>query len=103
MVYSILKKWIAKLFFFSLSIYSVASCLLYYAYFLYATMFFWELNAMCMADDPFDHVGSILVNISKKEAGRKMLLDSKRGLLKQILRQFDSTSPLRKKGVCINY
>uniref|UniRef100_A0A6N2MXG6 Protein HGH1 N-terminal domain-containing protein n=2 Tax=Salix viminalis TaxID=40686 RepID=A0A6N2MXG6_SALVM len=43
-------------------------------------------------DDPFDHVGSILVNISKKEAGRKMLLDSKRGLLKQILRQFDSTS-----------
>ncbi|KAG5233315.1 protein HGH [Salix suchowensis] len=50
-------------------------------------------------DDPFDHVGSILVNISKKEAGRKMLLDSKRGLLKQILRQFDSTSPLRKKGV----
>ncbi|KAG6752346.1 hypothetical protein POTOM_044570 [Populus tomentosa] len=32
-------------------------------------------------------------------AGRKMLLDSKRGLLKQILRQFDSTSPLRKKGV----
>jgi hypothetical protein len=56
-----------------------------------------------MADDPFDHVGSILVNISKKEAGRKMLLDSKRGLLKQILRQFDSTSPLRKKGVYINY
>ncbi|XP_052305302.1 protein HGH1 homolog isoform X3 [Populus trichocarpa] len=50
-------------------------------------------------DDPFDHVGSILVNISKKEAGRKMLLDSKRGLLKQILRQFDSTSPLRKKGI----
>ncbi|XP_061987857.1 uncharacterized protein LOC133706352 isoform X2 [Populus nigra] len=50
-------------------------------------------------DDPFDHVGSILVNISKKEAGRKMLLDSKRGLLKQILRQFDSTSPLWKKGV----
>ncbi|KAJ4846377.1 hypothetical protein Tsubulata_039925, partial [Turnera subulata] len=50
-------------------------------------------------DDPFDHVGSILVNISKKEAGRKMLLDPKRGLLKQILRQFDTTSPLRKKGV----
>ncbi|CAI0448099.1 unnamed protein product [Linum tenue] len=50
-------------------------------------------------DDPFDHVGSILVNISKKEAGRRMLLDSKRGLLKQILRQFDSTSLLRKKGV----
>ncbi|KAF2291920.1 hypothetical protein GH714_036112 [Hevea brasiliensis] len=50
-------------------------------------------------DDQFDHVGSILVNISQKEAGRKMLLDPKRGLLKQILRQFDSTNPLRKKGV----
>ncbi|XP_022733735.1 protein HGH1 homolog isoform X1 [Durio zibethinus] len=51
------------------------------------------------SDDPYDHVGSILVNISKKEAGRKMLLDPKRGLLKQIIRQFDSSSPLRKKGV----
>ncbi|CAI9096620.1 OLC1v1032811C1 [Oldenlandia corymbosa var. corymbosa] len=50
-------------------------------------------------DDPFEHVASILVNISKKEAGRKLLLDSKRGLLKQIVRQSDSTSPLRKKGV----
>ncbi|GKU99474.1 hypothetical protein SLEP1_g12324 [Rubroshorea leprosula] len=50
-------------------------------------------------DDPFDHVGSILVNISQKEAGRKMLLDPKRGLLKQIIRQFDSAQPLRKKGV----
>ncbi|XVF85937.1 hypothetical protein PTKIN_Ptkin17bG0157900 [Pterospermum kingtungense] len=51
------------------------------------------------SDDPFDHVGSILVNISKKEEGRKMLLDPKRGLLKQIVRQFDSSSSLRKKGV----
>nr|TKS07076.1 hypothetical protein D5086_0000117850 [Populus alba] len=34
-----------------------------------------------------------------KEAGRKMLLNSERGLLKQILRQFDSTGPLRKEGV----
>ncbi|XP_059655864.1 uncharacterized protein LOC132302890 isoform X2 [Cornus florida] len=49
--------------------------------------------------DPFEHVGSILVNISKRETGRKLLLDPKRGLLKQIIRQFDSTSPLRKKGV----
>ncbi|MBA0772946.1 hypothetical protein Gotri_008257, partial [Gossypium trilobum] len=52
-----------------------------------------------LQDDPFDHVGSILVNISKKEEGRKMLLDPKRGLLKQIIRQFDSSSLLRKKGV----
>nr|KAJ0194556.1 hypothetical protein LSAT_V11C800410790 [Lactuca sativa] len=51
------------------------------------------------ADDPFGHVGSILVNISKNKDGRSLLLDSKRGLLKQIIRQFDSTSILRKKGV----
>ncbi|XP_073032435.1 uncharacterized protein [Primulina eburnea] len=49
--------------------------------------------------DPFEHVASILVNISQKEAGRKLLLDPKRGLLKQIIRQFDSSSLLRKKGV----
>ncbi|XP_057542501.1 uncharacterized protein LOC130820952 isoform X1 [Amaranthus tricolor] len=49
--------------------------------------------------DPFEHVGSILVNISKKEAGRKILLDPKSGLLKQIIMQFDSTSLLRKQGV----
>ncbi|OIV93394.1 hypothetical protein TanjilG_13846 [Lupinus angustifolius] len=50
-------------------------------------------------DDPFDHVGSILVNISQQQAGRQLLLDPKRGLLKQIIRQFDSNSSLRKKGV----
>ncbi|KAF3431449.1 hypothetical protein FNV43_RR26180 [Rhamnella rubrinervis] len=50
-------------------------------------------------EDPFELVGSILVNISKQEEGRKLLLDPKRGLLKQIVRQFDSTSSLRKKGV----
>ncbi|KAL9246395.1 hypothetical protein vseg_019936 [Gypsophila vaccaria] len=49
--------------------------------------------------DPFEHVGSILVNISKKEAGRAILLDPKRGLLKQIIMQFDSPSSLRKRGV----
>ncbi|KAI3817399.1 hypothetical protein L1987_11189 [Smallanthus sonchifolius] len=50
-------------------------------------------------DDPFGHVGSILVNVSKNKVGRALLLDSKRGLLKQIIRQFDSTSLLRKKGL----
>ncbi|KAL3731694.1 hypothetical protein ACJRO7_028557 [Eucalyptus globulus] len=54
-------------------------------------------------DDSFEHVGSILVNISKHEAGRKILLDPKRGLLKQIIRQFDSSSPLRKKGVLLEF
>ncbi|XP_078444715.1 ARM repeat superfamily protein isoform X2 [Wolffia australiana] len=43
--------------------------------------------------------GSILVNISKAEAGRKILLHPKRRLLKQIVQQMDSTNPLRKKGV----
>ncbi|KHN06854.1 protein HGH1 homolog [Glycine soja] len=50
-------------------------------------------------DDAFEHVGSILVNISKQRKGRELLLDPKRGLLKQIIRQFDSNSSLRKKGV----
>ncbi|KAK7362282.1 hypothetical protein VNO77_04392 [Canavalia gladiata] len=50
-------------------------------------------------DDAFEHVGSILVNISKQREGRELLLDPKRGLLKQIIRQFDSNSMLRKKGV----
>eukprot|EP00262_Sarcandra_glabra_P021097 TRINITY_DN8715_c0_g1_i1.p1 TRINITY_DN8715_c0_g1~~TRINITY_DN8715_c0_g1_i1.p1 ORF type:complete len:337 (+),score=73.97 TRINITY_DN8715_c0_g1_i1:51-1061(+) len=50
-------------------------------------------------EDPFEHVGSILVNVSKLEVGRKILLDPKRGLLKQIIPQFDSASTLRKKGV----
>ncbi|PON67068.1 Armadillo-like helical [Trema orientale] len=50
-------------------------------------------------EDAFEHVGSILVNISKNEAGRKLLLDPKRGLLKQIIRQYDSPNSLRRKGV----
>ncbi|XP_004511210.1 uncharacterized protein [Cicer arietinum] len=50
-------------------------------------------------DDSFEHVGSILVNITKQREGRELLLDPKRGLLKQIIRQFDSNSSLRKKGV----
>ncbi|GJN20565.1 hypothetical protein PR202_gb07957 [Eleusine coracana subsp. coracana] len=49
--------------------------------------------------DTFEHVASILVNISKVEAGRRILMEPKRGLLKQIIRQFDSTNQLRKKGV----
>ncbi|KAL6505604.1 hypothetical protein OROHE_022983 [Orobanche hederae] len=62
------------------------------------------VRSFCMSSsenkgDPFEHVASILVNISQKAAGRKLLLDPKRGLLKQIIRQFDSPSLLRKKGV----
>ncbi|KAL9325190.1 hypothetical protein ACSQ67_005835 [Phaseolus vulgaris] len=58
-----------------------------------------DVNAFFLPDDAFEHVGSILVNISKQREGRKLLLDPKRGLLKQIIRQFDSNSTLRKKGV----
>ncbi|CAJ1939851.1 unnamed protein product [Sphenostylis stenocarpa] len=54
-----------------------------------------------LPDDAFEHVGSILVNISKHREGRKLLLDPKRGLLKQIIRQFDSNSSLRKKGLLL--
>ncbi|KAH7683596.1 Protein HGH1 C-terminal protein [Dioscorea alata] len=50
-------------------------------------------------EDIFEHVSLVLVNISKLEAGRRILMDPKRGLLKQIVRQFDSSSLLRKKGV----
>ncbi|KAK4788531.1 hypothetical protein SAY86_019850 [Trapa natans] len=50
-------------------------------------------------DDPFEHVSSILMNLSKSEEGRKIILDPKRALLKQIIRQFDCNSPIRKKGV----
>lgn len=41
------------------------------------------------------------MNISKMEAGRKILLDPKRGLLKQIVQNSDAKSPVRKKGVRI--
>ncbi|KAJ4750567.1 ARM repeat superfamily protein [Rhynchospora pubera] len=51
-------------------------------------------------EDAFEHVASVLINISKAEAGRRVLLEPKRGLLKQVMRQSDSTNPIRKKGVC---
>ena len=31
-------------------------------------------------EDAFEHIGSMLVNISKSQAGRKILLDSRRAL-----------------------
>eukprot|EP00252_Welwitschia_mirabilis_P006815 TRINITY_DN17715_c0_g1_i2.p1 TRINITY_DN17715_c0_g1~~TRINITY_DN17715_c0_g1_i2.p1 ORF type:complete len:296 (+),score=64.75 TRINITY_DN17715_c0_g1_i2:159-1046(+) len=49
--------------------------------------------------DPFEHIGSVLVNISRTQTGRILLLDPKRSFLKQIIRQSDSTSILRRKGV----
>ncbi|PKA51318.1 hypothetical protein AXF42_Ash002681 [Apostasia shenzhenica] len=52
-----------------------------------------------LLQDTFEHVASVLVNVSKVEAGRRILLQPKGSLLKQIIRQSDSTNPLRKKGV----
>lgn len=54
----------------------------------------------CVVNDPFEHVGSVLVNITKTAGGRKIVSEPKRCILKQIIPQFDSASMLRKKGVC---
>nr|XP_017238614.1 PREDICTED: uncharacterized protein LOC108211506 isoform X2 [Daucus carota subsp. sativus] len=51
-----------------------------------------------MKGDAFEDAGSILVNISKSDAGRKFLLEPERGLIKQILKEFVSASPVRRKG-----
>lgn len=50
-------------------------------------------------EDAYGHIGSVLVNVSRMEIGRKLLLDPKRSLLKIIIRQIDSPSLLRRKGV----
>lgn len=52
---------------------------------------------VCHLGDAFDHVGSVLVNVSKNESGRKLLLDPKTGLLKQLLMKLDAI-PLHKKA-----
>lgn len=57
------------------------------------------LLTACKTEESFEHVGSILVNISKVDEGREILLDPKWSLLKHAILQFDSPSPLRKKGV----
>eukprot|EP00250_Pteridium_aquilinum_P005202 c15335_g1_i2 orf=161-1129(+) len=49
--------------------------------------------------DQYEHVSSILVNVTRLESGRKLVLDPKKGLLKQILPQSDSSSVIRRKGV----
>lgn len=56
---------------------------------------------MCYLGDAFEDAGSILVNISKSDAGRKFLLEPERELIKQILKEFVSASPVRRKGVCV--
>ncbi|KAJ7567509.1 hypothetical protein O6H91_02G151000 [Diphasiastrum complanatum] len=49
--------------------------------------------------DEYEHVAAVLVNITRLEPGRRLLLDSKKGLLRVLLRQIDSKSLVRRKGV----
>jgi hypothetical protein len=49
--------------------------------------------------DEYEHVGAILVNITRLEAGRKLLLNASKGLFRQILPQIDSRSVVRRQGV----
>lgn len=50
-------------------------------------------------EDYYEHVSSVLVNLTRLEYGRRLMLDTKKGLLKQILPHSDSTSLVRRKGV----
>ena len=49
--------------------------------------------------DDYEHVGSILVNITRLEDGRKLILDMSKGMLRQILPQIDARSVIRRQGV----
>lgn len=51
------------------------------------------------SEDQYEHVSSILINVTRVETGRKLMLDPKKGLLKQILPHSGSTSVVRQKGV----
>ncbi|XP_024378321.1 uncharacterized protein [Physcomitrium patens] len=50
-------------------------------------------------DDEYEHVANILVNITRLEFGRKVVLDMSKGILRQILPQIDSRSVVRRQGV----
>ncbi|XP_024515697.1 protein HGH1 homolog isoform X3 [Selaginella moellendorffii] len=62
-------------------------------------LFLYTTCVCCVGDDAYEHVGAILVNVSRTDLGRKLMLDTKRGLLKQVLRQCDSKSLVRRRGV----
>lgn len=49
--------------------------------------------------DEYEHVGAILVNITRLETGRILLLDMSKGFLRRILPQIDSRSVVRRQGV----
>ncbi|MCO5564926.1 hypothetical protein L7F22_018596 [Adiantum nelumboides] len=51
------------------------------------------------SEDPYENVASVLVNVTRLVSGRRLVLDVKKGLLKQILPHSGSTSLVRRKGV----
>lgn len=50
-------------------------------------------------NDEFEHVASILVNVTRIKAGRRVLLDTNKSLLRQVLPQIESRSLVRQRGV----
>ncbi|BBN16642.1 hypothetical protein MPTK1_7g08110 [Marchantia polymorpha subsp. ruderalis] len=61
--------------------------------------FFTRFSSDKENEDAFEHVAPILVNITRLQSGRKLILDQSRGLFKQILPQIDSRSLIRRQGV----
>ncbi|CAI5945286.1 unnamed protein product [Closterium sp. NIES-64] len=49
-------------------------------------------------DDEYEHVATILVNATRLEAARKLLLDPEKKLLRQILPQTSSSNRIRSQG-----
>lgn len=50
-------------------------------------------------DDEYEYVANILVNVTRLESGRKVMLDMSRNILRQVLPQIDSRSVIRRQGV----
>jgi len=50
-------------------------------------------------DDEYEYVANILVNVTRLESGRKVVLDMSRSILRQVLPQIDSRSVIRRQGV----
>lgn len=49
--------------------------------------------------EDYEYVANILVNITRLDSGRKVVLDMSRNILRQILPQIDSRSVIRRQGV----
>lgn len=51
------------------------------------------------SEDEYEYVANILVNVTRLQSGRKVVLDMSRGILRQVLPQIDSRSVIRRQGV----